>query len=102
MAASPIVLHRGNVTTTRTTGYTAPGGVRAILTNLVISNVTSSYAAIDLWIDGFQFYSGTPVPPNGVIALDMAQVIESGATIEAEASADSALVIHACGVEVPA
>ncbi|WP_327292437.1 hypothetical protein [Streptomyces sp. NBC_01198] len=100
MAATPAKLYRGTATTTLTTAYTAPSATTAILTNLIVSNTTSSAATVSIQVDGFYLMKQSPVPPNGMLALDLSQVIPPSSTIKVQASVATAVDVHASGVEV--
>lgn len=99
MANTPKRLHRGNSTTTQTTVYTVPSATTTIVTNIVISNSSTSAGSVLIRLGGIAIVPNTAIPGNGIFTLDVTQVLDAGSTIDVQASSTT-LGVHISGVEV--
>lgn len=87
-------------TTTSTTLYTVPSSTTTVITNIVVSNITSSDATVTLSLDDVAILSGVSIAANSSTAIDLKQALTAGQTIKGGAGTGSALNIHITGVEI--
>jgi hypothetical protein len=107
MATVSKLLARTTLTTTNSTVlYTVPSGT-TVLTNIIVSNITSSAASFNLTLPdatGTQvaFATSVAVPANSIASFDLKQVLSGSGTqtVIGWASSNSALTIHLSGVEI--
>lgn len=100
MAATAKALARTTLTTSSVTLYTVPSATTAIVTNIVLANITSSDATVDLLLDGVELLKEVKVAANSTSFIDMKQVLAATDTITGLASANTTITIHVSGVEV--
>jgi|SanBayMetagenome_1026888.scaffolds.fasta_scaffold00172_2 hypothetical protein len=94
-------LSRGSLTTSETTLYTTPSGGQAVVTNIVLTNTTSSAITATIKLGTHEVLNASSVAANGVLAFDLRQTLESAEAISGFASAVG-LKAHISGVEVTA
>lgn len=99
MAVISKVLSRTAAATASTTLYTTPAGSTAVVTNIAIANTSSADATFTLNLDSIAICSGTTVPANSTVFLDIKQVLAATKTITGFASATS-VNFHISGVEL--
>ncbi len=103
MATTSKALYRGAAATSNTTLYTVPTtSTTTIVTNIIATNATTSTATFTVNIDGIALQSGTSIPPNASVYIDLKQVIPANATpktISGSASTTS-VTFHISGVEI--
>lgn len=92
-------LARGSLTTSEATLYTTPASTNAVVTNIVVTNTTSSSITATVKLATVDVLSATAVAANGLLALDVKQVLDAAETITALASA-AGLRIHISGMEI--
>lgn len=92
-------LVRANAPTSETALYTTPASTTAVVTNIVVSNTTAAAVAITIKLAGTEVLAGTSVSANGILALDLKQVINATETIQVTAGA-AGLRVHISGMEV--
>lgn len=92
-------LSRGSVATTEATVYTTPGSATAVVTNIVLTNTTGTAVNVTVKLGTHEVLAAVPVAANGVFAFDLRQVLQSGETIAASASA-AGIKLHISGMEV--
>jgi hypothetical protein len=80
--------------------YTAPALTKAIVKNIVISNVTNADQTITMNISGFTFLYNLQVGANSTAMFDLSLVLETGESITAISSTTNALTVFISGVEV--
>lgn len=102
MAATLVPMFRGALTTTTTTTLaTVTTGKTWSVTNIVVTNTTSSAVTVTLALDGVALLSGRTVNANGTLAFDLKQILASTKTITGGASVGaSGVTCHISGVEV--
>jgi hypothetical protein len=104
MATTSKVLFRGAASvTTTTTLYTVPDtSTTTVVTNIAVTNTTSTARTFTLTIDDIDIHTATPIDSNQTVYIDCKQVIPANATpktIKGGASATS-VNFHISGVEI--
>lgn len=82
--------------------YTVPTGKSAIIKQLVVTNTTASPANFTFYINGTTIdkalFRNTSVAGNDAVVINLSQVINSGETVNALASANTTLNLTVSGV----
>ena len=100
MPVTSKVLFRGAATTTTSTAlYTVPASTQAIVTNIVVSNTTSTEKTFTIFLDGVAVNAEALLVGNSTAYIDLKQVLETGDVITGGASAEG-LTFHISGVEL--
>ena len=99
MANTVKKLFRGNLTTSATDVYQVPNATTAVVTNIVLTNTTSSVLTATVKLGTFDVLSAVSVPANGIFAFDLKQVLEATDTLNAVASA-AGVRLHVSGMEI--
>lgn len=99
MAVTPTLFYRGAAATSSTTLYTVPSSTSAVLTDIVISNTSSSQQYVTMTVDGINILPTVPVSANTVINLQPKTVIAS-TKILAGFSTSTDVKFHISGVEI--
>ena len=97
MAVTPELFYRGAAATSSTTLYTAPS--KAVLTDIVVSNTSSSQQYVTMTVDGINILPTVPVSANTVINLQPKTVI-GAADILAGFATSADVKFHISGVEI--
>ncbi len=103
MATTTKALARTAAATSNTTLYTVPNSSTiTIVTNIVVTNTTTSAATYTINIDGIAILSGTSVSANAATVVDLKQVIPANATPKTISGSASTTGVnfHISGVEV--
>jgi hypothetical protein len=101
MAINPTLFYRGAAATSSATLYTSPNtsGAKAVLTDIVISNTSSSQQYVTITVDGINIIPTVPVSANTVINLQPKTVLDQNKIVAGYAtSAD--VKLHVSGVEI--
>lgn len=80
--------------------YTVPVATTAVITNILVSNVTGTAATFTLYLNELEAYKNVSVAANSTLNLDLKQALLPTQTIQAGASANTTLNIHISGVEI--
>ena len=100
MPVTSKALFRGAATTTTsTTLYTVPANTSAVVTNIVITNASSSGGTFTLSLADVPFAVTTLVGANDSTVLDIKQSLSAGQTLKGGASATT-IHFHVSGVEI--
>ncbi len=103
MATTTKALTRAAFATTEGDLYTVPTtGTTTVVTNIVVTNTSSSAQTFNILLDGVELFEQTPIDAYGTISIDMKQVLDANATpkkIRGFASA-TAVKVHISGVEI--
>lgn len=99
MAVTSKVLFRGAAATTSTTLYTTPATATAVVTNIGVTNTSTSGVTATILLDDVAILSGVAVDASTSIFIDLKQVVEPSDTIKGLASS-TAVNFHISGVEV--
>ena len=100
MSVTSKVLFRGAATATTSTAlYTVPANKQAIVTNIVVSNTTSTERTFTISLDGVAINTAAPLAGNATAYIDLKQVLDTGDVITGGASA-TGLTFHISGVEL--
>lgn len=107
MAFTPLRLAAAQLTTSAATYYTAPVDTKAIVKQIILSNTTgtAATASISLVASGGtasasnRIVEQISVPANGVVMLDLSQVLEAGDFLAALAGTASAINMRVSGME---
>lgn len=98
MPASPKLFYRGAAETTNTTLYTVPASTTSVLTDIVISNVSSTQQYITMTVDGINILPTIPVAGNTVINLQPKTVMQTTKILAGFATSTD-VKFHISGVE---
>ena len=100
MATTSKALFRGAATTTTTTTlYTVPASTTTVVTNIAVTNTSTTDHTFTLSLAGTALHTTTPVPANSTTYIDCKQVLVATNTIQGGAS-NVALNFHIAGVEL--
>lgn len=100
MATTVKALYRGAATTnTATTLYTVPASTTAVITNIVVTNTSSSLQSYTLSLDGVSIATTVAISASDSVVIDMKQVLGATKIIAGGASATS-VNFHISGVEI--
>lgn len=93
-------LFRGAATTsTGTTLYTVPSATTTVVTNIVVTNTSSSAGTFTLGLAGTNLATTTAIAANDSTVIDLKQVLSATNTITGGASATT-INFHISGVEI--
>jgi len=99
MAATPTLFYRGSAATSSATLYTVPASTTSVLTDIVVSNTSSSQQYVTMTVDGINILPTVPISANTVITIQPKTVIPTGDIVAGYAtSAD--VKLHVSGVEI--
>ncbi len=99
MGATPTLFHRGAAATSSATLYTVPASTTAVLTDIVVSNTSTSQQYVTMTVDGINILPTVPVSANTVINLQPKTVMATAKVLAGFAtSAD--VKLHVSGVEI--
>jgi hypothetical protein len=90
---------RGSASTSEVTLYSVPTSTNAVVTNVIVSNASSSDQNFSLKLNGVELTAGTEIPANSIVTFDMKQVLSPLEIIQGRASATS-VKFHISGVEI--
>lgn len=99
MAVTSKVLFRGAAATTSTTLYTTPATATAVVTNIGVTNTTTSAVTASILLDDVAILSSVAVDARTSIFIDLKQVVDASDTIKGSAST-TAVNFHISGVEI--
>lgn len=100
MATIPKALYRGAAsTTTSTVLYTVPASTSAVVTNVVVTNTSSSAGTFTLALGGVVIANLVTVGAYDSTTLDLKQVLAAAQTLTGGASATT-INFHISGVEI--
>lgn len=97
--ATPINFFRGNAPAALTAAYTVPDDNTAIVTNIVAANPGSTAGSVTVRLGGVPILPTVGLSPQGVLTLEINQVLGAGEEIEVQGSG-STCTLHVSGVEV--
>jgi hypothetical protein len=99
MAATPTLFYRGSAATSSATLYTVPASTTSVLTDIVVSNTSSSQQYVTMTVDGVNILPTVPISANTVITIQPKTVIPTGDIIAGYASSAD-VKFHVSGVEI--
>jgi len=94
-----ITLFRGAAATSSTTLYTSPTGVAVAVTNIAITNDSTSAVTATISLATIPLLGGISVAANSTQFVDLEQIIYNGETITGSASTTT-VDFHIAGYEV--
>jgi hypothetical protein len=94
-------IYRGSVGTSESTLFTVGASAQVVVTNILLTNTTSTAVTSTVKFGDVEVLSGVSVSANGVLAIDIRQAMDSSETIKASASA-TGVRAHISGMEVTA
>jgi len=97
MAATPVLFARGSFATSSGTLFTTSAS--SVLTDIVISNTSSSQQYVTIVIDSVNIIPNVPISGNTVITLQPRTVIATAKTVTGFASSTD-VKYHISGAEV--
>lgn len=98
MATTSKVLYRGAPGSAPATLYTVPSATTAVVTNIVVSNPTTSPATFTLSFNGVIIASAVSIDASALTVIDMKQVLTAATSITGNAS--TSVTFHISGVEI--
>jgi hypothetical protein len=99
MSDTSITLFRGAAATSSTTLYTAPTGVAVAVTNIAITNDSTSAVTATINLATVPLLGSISIGANSTQFIDLEQIIYNGETITGLASTTS-VDFHIAGYEV--
>lgn len=99
MATATKVLARTAAATSSTTLYTVPSATTTVVSNIAVTNTSSSAQTFTLTLNGVALHTTTAIAANSTVYIDLKQVLEATQVIAGLASATS-VNYHISGVEV--
>ena len=99
MSTTSKKMFRGAAALSNETLYSVPTGSTAVVTNILISNVSGTNNTYSLIIGGIPVVSNGTVLSNDVIAIDLRQTLNALDAIEGSASSTD-VKFHISGVEI--
>lgn len=99
MAATPTLFYRGSAATSSATLYTVPSSTTSVLTDIVVSNTSSSQQYVTMTVDGVNILPTVPISANTVITIQPKTVIPTGDIVAGYASSTD-VKFHVSGVEI--
>ncbi|KPC89310.1 hypothetical protein ADL35_02410 [Streptomyces sp. NRRL WC-3753] len=97
--ATPINFFRGDAPYALTVAYTVPESNTAIVTNIVAANPGTAAGSVTVKLGGVPILPTVGIAPQGVLTLEINQVLAEGEVIEVQGSG-STCTLHVSGVEV--
>ncbi|MFE0964054.1 MULTISPECIES: hypothetical protein [Streptomyces] len=97
--ATPLKFFRGDAPYALTVAYTVPESNTAIVTNIVAANPGTAAGSVTVRLGGVPILSTVGIAPQGVLTLEINQVLAEGEQIEVQGSG-STCALHISGVEV--
>ena len=99
MATTSKALFRGAAATTSTTLYTVPSSTTTVVTNIAVTNGTSTAGTFTILLDDIELHKDTAIAANSTAYIDLKQVLATTKTIKGLASATT-IDFHISGVEI--
>lgn len=99
MATTSKSLYRGAAATSNTTLYTVPSATTTIVTEIVVTNTSSSIATYTVNLNGIAIASSATVNGNDSSIIQVKQPIAATQIVSGSASTSS-VNFHIAGVEV--
>lgn len=99
MATVSKALFRGAASTSSVTLYTVPSATTTVVTEILVTNTSSSAGTFSMALDGVSIATTVVVPANDSSLIPMKQVIATTKTITGSANATS-INFHISGVEI--
>jgi hypothetical protein len=99
MADTSITLYRGAAATSSATLYTSPSGIAVAVTNIAITNDSTSAVTATISLATIPLLGGISVAANSTQFIDLEQIIYNGETITGLASTTT-VDFHIAGYEV--
>lgn len=99
MPNTPRRIYRGSASTSSSAIYTVPASTTTIVTNVVVSNDSSSTQTFALSFGGVTTASSVSLNANSITALDIKQVLLATESVSILATSPT-VKFHISGVEV--
>lgn len=99
MPTTTKVLFRGAAATSSTTLYTVPSATTTVVSNIAITNGSSSAATFTILLNDIELHFNSPLAANSTAYVDLKQVLNATNTIKGLASATT-VDFHISGVEI--
>jgi hypothetical protein len=99
MATISKAMFRGPANTTDNTLYSVPSAADAIVTNIIISNASSTRQTFSLSLAAVPIASGVEIQGNSLVAFDIKQPLSGLEEVKGFASSTS-VSFHVSGVEI--
>jgi hypothetical protein len=92
-------LARGSFATSSATLYTVPASTTTVVTNIVITNASTTSGTFDLLLDGVDLFDLVTVAAQTSLVIDLKQVLATTKVIAGFASATT-MRYHISGMEI--
>jgi hypothetical protein len=92
---------RTSLPTTEGVLFTTGASAQVVVTNILLTNTANAAASATIKFGTVEVLSSVTIPANGVLAIDIKQVLESNEVIYGLASA-AGVRVHISGMEVTA
>lgn len=99
MANTFKVLSRVAAQLTSQTLYTVPASTTTLISSAIVTNTASTAATFNMLLNDVSVATLVPIPANDSVMIDMKQVLATGQTIKAFASATT-VNFHISGLEI--
>jgi hypothetical protein len=99
MATTTKALARGAFATSNSSLYTVPASTTTVVTNIAVSNTTSTAGTFTLSLNGVSLHTATAIAGNSTVYIDLKQVLATTLQIAGFASATT-ISYHISGVEI--
>jgi len=99
MATTTKQMARTAASLTSATLYTVPSSTTAVVSNIIVTNTSSSAQTFTLNLNGSALFTAVPIAANSTALFDLKQVLTTTQTITGLASATS-VNFHISGVEI--
>ena len=99
MATTTKALARTAAATSSTTLYTVPASTTTVVTNIGVTNTSSSAGTFTLSLNGVALHTTAAIAGNSTAYIDLKQVLSATQTITGLASATT-INFHISGVEI--
>jgi hypothetical protein len=99
MATISKAMFRGPATTVDNTLYSVPSATSAIVTNIIISNASSTRQTFSISLAAVPIASGVEIQGNSLVVFDIKQPMSALEAVAAFASSTS-VSFHVSGVEI--
>lgn len=99
MATTTKVLARTAAATSSVTLYTVPAATTTVVSNIAVTNTSSSAQTFSLTLNAVALHTTTAIAANSTVYIDLKQVLNATQVIAGLASATT-VNFHISGVEV--
>jgi hypothetical protein len=99
MAVTPKAFARTILTGSSASLYTVPAATYAVITNIVLGNISASPVAATIALDDVVLIPATPIPANSNLTFDLRQYLDTTKVIAGFADTAAVVTCHISGTE---